>query len=127
VRAEIAGLTGTDGPYKGWGRWVEMLGFRGHFASKSRRYSTTLGRLRHARRDHTRRSEGITTGACQFSLRTIPGGGSIPLALTVNDEPLTSAATIQAGIDAGLLVAIDTGAVFRRHRQPREVRTSRRV
>jgi len=27
-----------------------MLGFRGHFASKSRRYSTTLGRLRTARR-----------------------------------------------------------------------------
>jgi hypothetical protein len=27
-----------------------MLGFRGHFASKSRRYSTTLGRLRSARR-----------------------------------------------------------------------------
>ncbi len=32
-----------------------MLGFRGHFASKSRRYSTTLGRLRQARRDHVRR------------------------------------------------------------------------
>jgi hypothetical protein len=55
VRAEIAGLTRTNGPYKGWGRWVDMLGFRGHFASKSRRYSTTLGRLRQARRDHTRR------------------------------------------------------------------------
>jgi hypothetical protein len=27
-----------------------MLGFRGHFASKSRRYSTTLGTLRRARR-----------------------------------------------------------------------------
>ena len=33
-----------------------MLGFRGHFASKSRRYSTTLGRLRQARRDHVRRT-----------------------------------------------------------------------
>ncbi len=31
-----------------------MLGFRGHFASKSRRYSTTLGRLRQARRDYVR-------------------------------------------------------------------------
>ena len=51
------------------------------------------------------------TGRCQFSLRTIPGG-SLPLALTVNDQPLTSAATIEAGIDAGLLVPIDTGAVF---------------
>ena len=27
-----------------------MLAFRGHFASKSRRYSTTMGRLRSARR-----------------------------------------------------------------------------
>ena len=32
-----------------------MLGFRGHFATKSHRYSTTLGRLRQARRDYTRR------------------------------------------------------------------------
>jgi hypothetical protein len=32
------------------GRWVHMLGFRGHFSSKSRRYSITLGRLRRARR-----------------------------------------------------------------------------
>ena len=56
--------------------------------------------------------EGIMTGACKFSLRTVPGGGSIPLARTVNDQPLTSAATIEAGIDAGLLIAIDTGAVL---------------
>ncbi len=28
-----------------------MLGFRGHFSSKSRRYSTTLGELRSARAD----------------------------------------------------------------------------
>ena len=54
LRAGFAGLTGADGSYKGWGRWADMLGFRGHFASKSRRYSTTLGRLRQARRDHVR-------------------------------------------------------------------------
>jgi hypothetical protein len=30
-------------------RWVHMLGFRGHFVTKSRRYSTTLGELRAAR------------------------------------------------------------------------------
>ncbi|MFJ3137797.1 replication initiator protein RepSA [Streptomyces sp. NPDC086843] len=29
--------------------WAHMLGFRGHFSSKSRRYSTTLGELRQAR------------------------------------------------------------------------------
>jgi hypothetical protein len=32
------------------GRWAHMLGFAGHFASKSRRYSVTLGSLRRERR-----------------------------------------------------------------------------
>jgi hypothetical protein len=40
------------------------------------------------------------------------GFGPLPLAQSVNGEPLTSAETIEAGIDAGLLVALDTGAVF---------------
>jgi hypothetical protein len=31
------------------GRWVHMLGFRGHFVTKSRGYSVTLGELRAAR------------------------------------------------------------------------------
>ncbi|MEU6467612.1 replication initiator [Streptomyces sp. NPDC046976] len=31
-------------------KWAHMLGFRGHFSTKSRRYSTTLGALRAARR-----------------------------------------------------------------------------
>ncbi|GAA4096094.1 replication initiator protein RepSA [Streptomyces hundungensis] len=31
--------------------WAHMLGFRGHFSSKSRCYSTTLGELRQARAD----------------------------------------------------------------------------
>ncbi|MGA4993833.1 replication initiator [Nonomuraea bangladeshensis] len=42
-------------------RWAHMLGFRGHFSTKSRRYSTTLGALRAAREEH-RRTEEITTG-----------------------------------------------------------------
>jgi len=33
-------------------RWVHMLGFRGHFTTKSRRFSVTLGSLRQARRDY---------------------------------------------------------------------------
>ena len=36
-------------------RWLHMLAFRGHFATKSRRYSTTLGRLRAERRTWRRR------------------------------------------------------------------------
>ena len=31
------------------GKWAQMLGFRGHFSTKSRRYSVTLGALRRAR------------------------------------------------------------------------------
>src|SRR6266545_4828931 len=31
--------------------------------------------------------EGISTGACEYSLRTIPGGGSIPLAVSVRFRP----------------------------------------
>jgi hypothetical protein len=32
--------------------WAHMLGFRGHFSTKSRRYSTTLGALRQVRVDY---------------------------------------------------------------------------
>ncbi|SEK30928.1 replication initiator [Nonomuraea pusilla] len=42
-------------------QWAHMLGFRGHFSTKSRRYSTTLGALRAARQDHMR-TEEVTTG-----------------------------------------------------------------
>jgi hypothetical protein len=39
-----------------------MLGFRGHFSTKSRRYSTTLGALRDARAEW-RRTQATTDGA----------------------------------------------------------------
>jgi hypothetical protein len=35
-------------------RWAHMLGFGGHFLTKSRRYSVTFGQLRAARREHRR-------------------------------------------------------------------------
>ena len=40
----------ADSPYELLGKWAHMLGFRGHFSTKSRRYSITLGRLRRARK-----------------------------------------------------------------------------
>lgn len=46
---------GGDESYGGLRRWLHMLGFRGHFASKSRRYSTTLGALRGERRAYRQR------------------------------------------------------------------------
>src|SRR5215211_7540713 len=58
-------------------------------------------------------AEGLSSGDCVATFTEFPGnGGTLPLAESVNGEPLTSAETIEAGIDAGLLVAVDTGAVF---------------
>ncbi|MFE6807991.1 replication initiator protein RepSA [Streptomyces sp. NPDC057681] len=53
ARRLITSCRELDGLYPDrrlWG-WAHMLGFRGHFSSKSRRYSTTLGELRQARAD----------------------------------------------------------------------------
>ena len=57
-------------------------------------------------------AEGLTSGDCVATFTDFPGFGTLPLAKSVNGEPLTSAETIEAGIDAGLLVAVDTGAVL---------------
>ena len=35
-------------------QWAHMLGYGGHFLTKSRRYSVTFGELRAARTDHRR-------------------------------------------------------------------------
>lgn len=52
-----------DAPYGLLGKWAHTLGFRGHFATKSRRYSVTLGQLRRARqRAQARRAEANSTG-----------------------------------------------------------------
>ncbi|MFD8547118.1 replication initiator protein RepSA [Streptomyces sp. NPDC059649] len=42
--------------------WAHMLGFRGHFSSKSRHYSTTLGELRAARADFRAAQEREAVG-----------------------------------------------------------------
>lgn len=39
-----------------------MLGFRGHFSTKARRYSTTLGKLRQARADYRAHQERRALG-----------------------------------------------------------------
>jgi hypothetical protein len=41
--------------------WADMLGFRGHFATKSRAYSFTLGSLRSDRAEH-QREQAIAAG-----------------------------------------------------------------
>ena len=57
-------------------------------------------------------AEALTSGDCTATFTQFPGAGNLPLAKSVNGQPLTSAETIEAGIAAGLLVAVDTGAVF---------------
>jgi hypothetical protein len=54
---------------------------------------------------------GLTSGDC-VAVSTDFGFGPLPLAQRVNGEPLISAETIEAGIDAGLLELVDTGAVL---------------
>ena len=56
-------------------------------------------------------AEGLASGDC-VAVSTDFGFGPLPLAQSVNGEPLTSAEAIEAGIDAGLLDLVDTGAVF---------------
>jgi hypothetical protein len=46
---------GEHDSYAGLRRWLHMLGFHGHFASKSRRYSTTLTAIRAERRTYRQR------------------------------------------------------------------------
>lgn len=50
TRAHQHHSAGDEDAYELLGKWVHMLAFRGHFATKSRRYSITLGALRRARR-----------------------------------------------------------------------------
>jgi hypothetical protein len=51
--------------------WAHMLGFRGHFSTKSRRYSTTLGALRAARAEH-QRQDAVAAGLLP-DLAAVPG------------------------------------------------------
>ncbi|NHA69923.1 replication initiator [Phycicoccus flavus] len=70
LRASCADLAGRaarhhpeDHDYQRMTRWVHMLAFRGHFGTKSRRYSITLGALRRARtRWQTLAAESRRTG-----------------------------------------------------------------
>ena len=55
IRACLRVGAHTHEDFKALRRWAHMLGYRGHFATKSRRYSTTMRALRKARRDWHRR------------------------------------------------------------------------
>jgi hypothetical protein len=56
-------------------------------------------------------AQGISSGGCVPTLTSTPQG-IIPFAKTVNGEMLTSVAPIESPANSGLLMLIDTGAVF---------------
>jgi hypothetical protein len=68
---------GSEPPYVRLRRWAHMLGFGGHFSTKSRRYSTTLRALREARRlwrrrqhrtaEHAEEETTLIVGALSFA------------------------------------------------------------
>lgn len=76
LRAHIAAMilageqlsAGSD--YDGLQRWLHMLGFRGHFTTKSRSFSVTLGALRQARADYRTQREEERRGAVTDALAT---------------------------------------------------------
>jgi hypothetical protein len=53
--------------------------------------------------------DAIASGACVPSFTDIGGGTVLPLAETVNGEPLTSTDAIESAADAGLLVLLNLG------------------
>ncbi|MEH0585603.1 replication initiation protein [Streptomyces sp. B21-106] len=50
-------------------KWAHMLGFRGHFSTKSRAYSVTLGALRQERADH---NEALTRERAALAGHSLP-------------------------------------------------------
>jgi hypothetical protein len=57
--------------FKALRRWAHMLGYRGHFATKSRRYSTTMCALRATRRNWKRRQQPTTASHGEQTTVTI--------------------------------------------------------
>ena len=52
-------------------RWAHMLGYGGHFSTKSRRYSTTLTALRQARADHRAEQQRASLSLADHSTVTV--------------------------------------------------------
>ena len=55
---------------------------------------------------------GIASGACVFEMNSPEPGFTLPFAKTVNGQALTSVEPLEAGVDAGLITLVDTGAVI---------------
>ncbi|MEU2617570.1 replication initiator [Streptomyces sp. NPDC007157] len=79
VRAHVLRMIGTcwwlgglpEFEPLGLRRWAHMLGYGGHFSSKSRRYSTTLTALRQARADHRAEQQRASLGLADVPTATV--------------------------------------------------------
>lgn len=69
---------GSDPAWEGLRRWAHRLGFAGHFSTKSRRYSTTLTKLREARQPQNR-----------IRVTAIDGGDPVQLTEDLHDDETT--------------------------------------
>jgi len=56
--------------------------------------------------------QGLVSGACEPTITTIDGLGTLPVAHRVNGAPLTTTASIEAAAHDGDLMLVDTGAVI---------------
>jgi len=68
---------GAEGSYRELHvrRWAHTLGFRGHFATKSRRYSTTFGELRLIRQRWRTAESGVME--LEFGFKSDQAGGNL--------------------------------------------------
>ncbi|KWX01999.1 Uncharacterized protein LI90_3034 [Carbonactinospora thermoautotrophica] len=93
-------------------RWAHMLGFRGHFLTKARRYSTTFGALRAARAEHREQQtrERLAMPADEESILVVahwsfagqgftPGESILAAALAGDPQPDPDPPTPEGGND----------------------------
>ncbi|MER6204537.1 replication initiator [Streptomyces sp. NPDC001642] len=79
VRAHVLRMIGTcwwlgglpEFEPLGLRRWAHMLGYGGHFSTKSRRYSTTLTALREARAEHRAEEQRASLGLADVPTVTV--------------------------------------------------------
>ncbi|MFF4419099.1 replication initiator, partial [Streptosporangium sp. NPDC001559] len=73
-------------------QWAHMLGFHGHFSTRSRHYSTTMGAIRDERRDHARlplfdEDTVLVISHWEYAGKGLSAGDALLAALLSGDPP----------------------------------------
>jgi hypothetical protein len=108
--------------FKALRRWAHMLGYRGHFATKSCRYSTTMRAIRTARRDWKRTRRAAETAAGRVRPRWPRRGRQHPSPQLHGDKTVITLTDLQwAGrgwrTTADALLALSAAARAREHQR----------